>query len=141
VSVNGLVVSGLSGLPLAGASVNLTGTTSEGTPWTEVVVTGANGRFVVSTYAGAYTAVARMAGFASTQSALILNSSSGAVPLTLVLEPSVGGGAASLNGAWLWAGLGIVGAAVVVGAVVYVVRRRDPPRTPPPTELWKDREF
>jgi hypothetical protein len=140
VDVNGLVVNGLTGIPLEGASVTVTGNTSEGTSWTLNVVTGADGRFVVIAYPGAYTAVAQMGGFASNQSALLLNSSVSVVPLTLTLEPATATGPASAP-PLLWGIVGLVGTGVIVVVVLLVVRRRASPRSPPPAAgPWEDAE-
>jgi Carboxypeptidase regulatory-like domain len=128
VSVNGLVVNGLTGLPLASASITITGTTAEGTAWSANVVSDADGRFVVMAYPGAYTAVAQSGGYASAQSSVVVNATS-SYPLTLSLQPmSSGGGSSAPASAVLWVVVGGIGAVAVAAVAIVATRRPSRPQ-------------
>jgi hypothetical protein len=125
VSVNGVVVNALSGLPVASATVTFTGTTDEGTPWNSTVISGAAGRFLQVAYPGAYTARVSVAGYAPAQTAVVVNGTDTAVPLTLSLEPASSTAAASTPplSATVWIAAGVASAAVVAVAVAVLTLR------------------
>ena len=132
VTVDGAVVNALNGLAVPSASVTVTGTTVQGTPWNLSVMSGPDGRFTAVTYPGAYTLRVLVAGYATEQSALVVSSNSTTVPVTLSVDPSsstASGGVGSPVA--LWVGIGIAGAAVVAVGLVWATRRSPPPRRGP----------
>jgi hypothetical protein len=130
VAVDGLVVNGLTGLPLPSVAVKITGSTSDGPAWTANAVSSADGRFVVMTYPGTYTAVAQLDGYTPTQTAVVVNSTASAVPLTLPLPPLTTTGTSASSSAWVWAAIGGIAAAGVAAAVIVIARRARPPQVP-----------
>jgi hypothetical protein len=130
VTLNGLVVNAYNGLPVASAVVKVTGTTSDGTPWSDSVVSGPGGQFTVDTYAGAYTIVASIGGFTSEQSPLVINGTSSALPVTLALPPSPATASGTSMAATTWVVVAAVSAIVATTLIVVLARVRRPPTGP-----------
>ena len=139
VTVNGMVVNALNGLPVAAAVVTVTGTTSVGTAWSDSVVSGPGGQFTVDTYAGAYSFVASISGFTSEQSPLVINGSASTLPLTIALPPSSTSPAGTPASSTMWVVAAAAGAVIATGLVIVLSRARRPPApgrrlAPPPRE-------
>jgi len=131
VTLDGLVVDSLTGLPLSSASVVISGTTADGTSWSANAVTAADGRFVVVAYPGKYTAVAQLTGYSSASMSVDVASSPSSLPLTLPLPPALTSAASTPTSAWVYATLGGLAAAAVAGVIVLAGRRA---RKPPSSE-------
>ena len=131
VSLDGLAVNSLSGLPLSNVAVTISGTTSDGTPWTTNVVSGTDGRFEVTTYPGSYMAVGNLNGYSSAHLAVVVGAAVSSVPFTLTLPPSSGSAASTPANAWIWAAVGGVAAAGVAAAIIVIGRRTRGPQAPP----------
>jgi hypothetical protein len=129
ISVEGIVASALSGSPISGASVTLSGMTSENLPWSATATSGPDGRFVALVYPGNYEVSASQTGFTSDSVALQLNSTA-SVPVTLDLAPmSPASTTGTTSGVLLYVAAGIGGAAILAAALILWVRR--PPSSPP----------
>jgi hypothetical protein len=122
VTVNGVVVSSLSGTPIGGAKVTISGMTLENIAWSTTVTTSSDGRFTAIAYPGTYEVQASDAGFSSGSMALQVTDTA-TVPVTVGLSPisTVASGVSS--NAMLWAAVGIGGAAAVTVGLVLLVRR------------------
>jgi hypothetical protein len=127
VSVDGFVASALSGMPIAGATVTLSGMTAENLPWTTSATTGPDGRFIAVAYPGTYEVRASESGFHSGSVSLQVNDTA-SVPVSLDLAPVSSSGPAPSGAPLLWAVAGIGGAAALAVGLVLWVRR--PPARP-----------
>lgn len=134
-TVEGLVVHALTGTPLAGVSVVISGTTAAGVGWSTTVASGPDGRFVVIAYPGNYTVAATKAGYETTRVAIqvVYSSSAPTLPLSLELAPASTTAASSNVGTMglLWVLAGVGGAAAVAGVLVVLSRRSSLRRKPP----------
>ncbi|MGB7124690.1 MAG: carboxypeptidase-like regulatory domain-containing protein [Thermoplasmata archaeon] len=140
VTVEGTVASSLSGSPLDGAAVTVSGMTSENVPWTTTAVSGPNGRFVALAYPGSYDVRVSDPGFTASSVALQLNGTA-SVPVTVDLAPiSSASAPGTSSAAALYVAAGIVAAGVLtVGLLLWTRRppssrsRRSPPSGAPGT--------
>jgi len=136
--VDGIVASSLTGQAIAGASITVSGKTSENTVWSMPQTSDANGRFTVPTYPGTYVVAASLAGYAPSNVSVTLVSGASSVPVSLALTPlsATTASATSYTGT-----LELIGAVVAVGIVVGVLlvwmrrpaQRGAPPSRPPRT--------
>jgi Carboxypeptidase regulatory-like domain len=141
VNVDGIVASALSGTPISGASVTLTGMTTENIAWTAVATTGADGRFVATAYPGTYQVRASDSGFTESSVPVQLLNGSSSVPVTVDLSPiSSTSSPASSSGPLIYVVAGIAVAAVLTAGLILWMRRPPSSRTPssPPSRpTWK----
>jgi Carboxypeptidase regulatory-like domain len=134
-AIAGLVVDGLTGLPLAGATVVVVGNSSTGVPLRTIEVSHVDGRFGVTLPPGTFQLTTSARGYGSNRTELVLNGAPG--PVTVALNPL--GALARVSAAWeSWIGPVVAGVAVValIGGVVYLLwrRRRGPTFSVPAQE-------
>jgi hypothetical protein len=130
VSLDGIVADSLSGTPIVGATITVSGMTSENLPWSQNATSGVNGRFVATVYPGNYVVHASDAGFSPSSIRLQLNGTA-SVPVTVDLAPTSSGEASGpSNGLVLFVALVVGGAAALAVGLVLVARR--PPAAPSP---------
>ncbi len=121
VYVDGSVANALTGQPIAGASVTVSGTTADGPRWTTTATSDSQGRFVATAYPGIYLVAASASGYAATNVSLTLGGAAN-VPVSLALAPLGTGGAASVpTTVWLVAGIAV--AAGLGTVLVFELRR------------------
>jgi carboxypeptidase family protein len=121
-SVLGLVVDGLTGLPIGGATVAVLGNSSTGVAVRTSEVSHADGRFGFTLPPGSFAVTTTAAGFETNRTVLDLSSAPG--PVTVALAPL--GGATHASTAWeSWLlPIGVAVAVVAAGGVVYFLWRR-----------------
>jgi hypothetical protein len=129
--LDGLVANAVSGLPIRGATVAVSGTTAGGAPWSAKYQANSLGRVTILVYAGEYSINATAAGYFPTTSP-ITTTGGGSVPLVLALN-ATGTGLSSPppppgwtfpDGAYV-AGIAAVAAIAILGLFIGT-RRRSP---------------
>ncbi|MCI4323167.1 MAG: carboxypeptidase regulatory-like domain-containing protein [Thermoplasmata archaeon] len=88
-TVDGLVADALSGEPIRGATVTISGTTAGGVPWSGRYLANSLGRVSIVVYAGQYSVNASAVGY-TPATAPVTTSGGGSVPLLLTLTASPG---------------------------------------------------
>ncbi|MCI4360728.1 MAG: hypothetical protein L3J91_03420 [Thermoplasmata archaeon] len=130
VQIHGVVVDSVAGTPLAGAVVVLRGTTVDGVPVEQTVTADPTGGFTATLYLGAYNASSSYVGYTAATVAFSVTPAGQAVPIPL--HPLSSGSSSSVSPSgptaqWILMGsLGVIGAALLVLAIL-VLRRRAPP--------------
>ncbi|MCI4323199.1 MAG: carboxypeptidase regulatory-like domain-containing protein [Thermoplasmata archaeon] len=113
------LINGASRLPLSAGSVNISGTTVEGTMWSSTVSTGSTGTVTFPIYPGNYTITASVPGYATATSPLQVGGS----PVTSVILPLASTGAAAPAASIPWIVVGTAIAAILaVGITAVLVR-------------------
>ena len=139
----GVVANSLTGQAIAGATITVSGHTSENTVWTSPPWSSdAGGRFSIPAYPGSYVVTATVAGYATTTVSVTLVAGTAPAPVSLSLEPLSTAGTTSSSS--VMADAELVGAVVAVGVVAGVLllwmqrprsgprARSRPPVTRPP---------
>ncbi|MCI4319945.1 MAG: carboxypeptidase-like regulatory domain-containing protein [Thermoplasmata archaeon] len=137
-AILGLVVDGLTGLPIGGASVSVLGNSSTGVVVREAELSHTDGRFGLTLPPGTFAVTTKAAGYQTNRTVLSLAGAPG--PVTVALAPV--GGLAHASTAWeSWLmpiGVGVAVAAGA-GALYYLWRRRRGPTFSVPAERAESR--